>query len=91
MADFSGGAGKDTYTGTADGDLISGGGGADTLDGGAGDDAIASADRAPGFGAYFSNAISLDLQLLLLDLRIGCVFLSLALLLGLFDGQLLLL
>ncbi|MEI6642586.1 MAG: calcium-binding protein [Novosphingobium sp.] len=60
MADFSGGAGKDTYTGTADGDLISGGGGADTLDGGAGDDAIASADRAPGFGAYFSNAISLD-------------------------------
>ncbi len=60
MADFSGGAGKDVYTGTDGPDAISGGGGADTLNGGAGDDYIASGDRPPYFGFYGSHAISVD-------------------------------
>ncbi|MDF8335139.1 beta strand repeat-containing protein [Novosphingobium cyanobacteriorum] len=60
MGDFSGGAGNESYTGTADQDFISGGAGADTLKGLAGDDYIASDDRAPNFGVYYGRAISID-------------------------------
>lgn len=60
MADFSGGASNDSYSGTADRDYISGGAGADTLKGLAGDDYIASAQPHDTFGAYTNLEISLD-------------------------------
>ncbi len=60
MADFSGGASKDSYTGTSANDTISGGSGADTLDGAGGDDYIASGDRPNAFGFYGAQVPSLD-------------------------------